>query len=145
MINTHSIPTFELSSQGRRGCTLMFFPQLTTISDKTFTFRKTDGIMIKLYQEGESSTEHTCLFHVEALYEMKNYIMEKLRLEFKSNMKIPEVTKLDSEAQEFIDKSSITVLHSMLNTIQDAVYLGLIDQDNNVADLLNELPPEDAW
>lgn len=145
MINTHSTPTFELSSQGKRGCILMFFPEITTISDKTFTFKKTKAIMVKLYDEGETSTEHTHLFHIEALYEMKNYIMQKLRVEFKSNIQLPELKDFDSDAKEFIDKCSLYVLYSMLNTIQDAIYLGFIEQDNNVADLIAELPPEDAW
>lgn len=145
MINTHSTPTFELSSQGKRGCTLIFFPEITTISDKTFTFQKTKAIMVRLYDEGETSTEYTHLFHIEALYQMKNYIMSMLRREFKSEIKIPEVENFDTDAKEFIDKCSLYVLYSILNTIQDAIYLGFIEQDNNVADLIAELPPEDAW
>jgi hypothetical protein len=146
MIDTFSTLTLELCSTGKRGFNLMFFPEVSTISNSTISLKKKENvIMIKLYDEGESSTEHTCLYHIGALNDIKDYIINRLIYDFKSEIIPRDRNRLDTDAEEFLKECNITVMYEMLSTIKDAIYLGLLEQDDKVLDLLDELPPRDAW
>jgi hypothetical protein len=145
MIDTFSTRTFELCSTGKIGMNLMFFPEVKSISDETITLKKRDDvIMVRLYDEEEISMTFTHLYNRTEMERLINYIINSLSANFNVENE-PKQDTLSPEATEFMKKCNTTALYDMLDTFKDAMYLGLIGQDERVFNLLDELPPREAW